>query len=145
MGLATAVFSLSSKEFITSKIFIRAGGKRRIYSPKFSGCQHTHSRKNSENIPLKLSILKGLKQFACREPALLADRCCSSFAAILSRNTKIFGTKHPIKETPSLTADGTSHPNLEQPASIRCNLIANTARAFFPDEQALPNFSLLLF
>lgn len=145
VDLAAAVFSHSARESNSSKILVRAGGKRRIYSPHFSSCQHTHSHKNVENISLKLPILKRLKQFACREKALLGDRCCSSFSAILSRNTKIFGTKHPIKEMPSLTADGTSHPNLEQPANVRWNLIANTARAFFPDEQALHNFSLLLF
>jgi len=59
------------------------------------------------------TILQRLKQIAHRKKALLqGDRCCSSFSARLSCHTKIFGTKHLIKEMPSLMADGTSHPNL---------------------------------
>lgn len=42
-------------------------------------------------------------------------------------------------------ADGPAHPELRQAANVPCNPIANVARAFFPDEQALHNFSLPLF
>lgn len=96
----------------------------------------------STTFPWNPSLSKRQRQkSACRTKALHQDRCCSSFSAMLPHNTKIFGTKHPIKDLPWLLADGASQPNLQPPANVGCNLIANTVHAFFPAEQPLHNFS----